>query len=137
MTSIKSILAYLVLSSLIFLVGCETWRSECGGEILVENPIPDTTLHVGGESFFRDLFEPPVVFRQTEGKIITFVATSTDGGIIVSANGRRNSEGRITILEVIPRSEGETDVIIMAEDGCGEKETSFNVTVLDTTQQKF
>lgn len=37
------------------------------GEIIVENPIPDTNLYVDGEPFFRDLFVEPAFFRRAEG----------------------------------------------------------------------
>ncbi len=95
--------------------------------------VRNSTLYVGGEPFYRDLFAPPVAFRQTEGQYLTFLASSSNR-MIAFATVRRNSEGRITILEVIPITKGNTDVIVRIEDNCTTKEIKFNVTVQDTTQ---
>lgn len=133
---IKSIGASLsALLLLVTLNSCETWRQECTGEIIVENEIPDITLYVGGEPFTRDIFESPIVLSHTENRAIHITVSSKDGGIIVDANGRINhAKQEITIVEVIPKKAGNATVTITAEDGCDYNiQTSFNVTVVDTT----
>lgn len=112
---------------------CETWRSDCEGKIEVVNPIPDTTLYVGGESFKRDLFAPPVVLRHTDNQLISIIVTPDDG-TIVSAGRKLNTETqRASIVEVIPLKEGETEVSIISDTDCEYFEMKFTVTVIDTT----
>lgn len=126
-TTLSAILLLLVLSS------CETWRSECEGEIVIENTIPDTTLYVGGEPFERDLFEPPVVLKHTDNQLISIIVT-TDDGTIVSAGRKLNPETqRASIVKVIPLKEGETEVSIISDTDCEYFEMKFTVTVIDTT----
>lgn len=125
----------LISTSLIFFTSCGNERVGCEGEIVVENPIPDTTLYVGGEPFFMDLFAPPVVLRQTEGKNIVTTFLVDDLSIIEASRERSTKTGRLNALKITPLKEGSTTVRIQADDGCGQIETSFNVTVLDTTQQ--
>jgi hypothetical protein len=127
---------FILLISISFLYSCETWRSECGGEIVVVNSIPDTTLYLNGESFRRDLFEYPVVLKQTEDKYISFYGTSSEP-TLVSAKGAVDDEtGDITILEVTPQRVGTSTVTIMASDNCSDPGpySPFEVTVIDSTQ---
>lgn len=126
----------LLLISLTLITSCETWRSECGGQIVVENPIPGTTLYVNGGPFFRDLFAEPVVLQQTEGQIIVILVLAEEGTIVSGNRARSSVTGRLNAVEVIPHKAGTTEVKIWAEDKCSQIETTFNVTVLDTTQQK-
>lgn len=126
----------LLLISISFLYSCETWRSECGGKIVVENFIPDTTLHLNGDYFRRDLFEPPVVLKQTENNNITFYGTSSEPTIVTAKGARDDKTGKITILEVIPQRVGTSTVTIMASDNCSDPGpySPFKVTVIDSTQ---
>lgn len=116
--------------------GCETGRAACEGKIEVANPISDTTLYLGGEKFQRDLFENPPVFRHTANLPIILSGLNSDKGGIVSTSGIMNQEtGKVSIIQVSPLSIGQDKVIITVTDGCPDYDvsTSFNVTVIDTT----
>lgn len=115
-----------------FLVSCETWRDICTGEIVIENPIPDTTLYIGGEPFRRDVFADPVVLRHTDNRIISILVLADDP-TIVQAGRKINSETqRASVIEAIPKKAGETIVTITAGDDCETIQISFNVAVIDT-----
>jgi len=102
---------------------------------LVEHPIPDTTIYLNGEPYRRDIFESPVVFKHTGDIPFSITVTSNDHGMIVEANNKINKEtGKASIVEVIPKKEGNTAVNILVDDGCGGLEYSFNVSVQDTSK---
>ena len=126
------LLTLLTCFGLFIVSSCETWRSQCGGEIIVENPIPDTTLYVDAEPFFRDLFAPPVVLNQTNNKIVVTTLLVDDLSIVNASIERSATTGRLNAIKIEPLKEGKTTVQILADDGCEQIETSFKVTVLDT-----
>lgn len=127
-----AILIAIVL--LVALNGCETWREDCKGEIIVENKIPDTTLYMGGEDFTRDISELPVVFIHTEKEITLLEVMAVDNDIAL-AGTRINEDSKRYIIHVKARREGSTEISVSARDGCLDYSvsTTFNVTVIDTT----
>lgn len=132
----KSLLLLLPLIMIFAVTSCND-RRFCPGGIVIENEIPDTILYVGGEPFLRDAFEPPPVFRHTGGVSMSLTVVPENGSI-VSANRVSNDEnGELTVIKVVPERAGTTRVIVIASDGCtfNETETSFQVTVRDTTNQ--
>ena len=100
---------------------------------MVENPIPDTTLYVGGQGFYRDLFAEPVVLRHTENKNIVTTFMVGDLSIIDANRERSNTTGRLNALKITPSKAGKTTVEILAEDDCEAVEMNFEVTVVDST----
>lgn len=127
----------LISTSLIFFTSCGNERVGCEGEIVVENPIPDTTLYVGGEDFMRDLGKPPVVFRQTENQDITIQDVKGDIDIVSIRLEESSSSGDLDVIKIHPKRVGQTEIEIIAIDNCpdGGTTTTFKVTVKDTTQQ--
>lgn len=118
----------------ILLNSCEDRFANCGGAIVVENPIPDTTLYVGGEPFKRDISDPPVVFRHTEDEISVIIVVAVDNGI-AGAGTHLNQGGKAYVVYVEARKKGNTEIRVTAEDECPDYRvtTTFNVTVIDTT----
>jgi|AntRauTorcE11897_2_1112592.scaffolds.fasta_scaffold00199_9 hypothetical protein len=127
---------YTVLPLLVFFsFSCTSDTTPCEEEIIIENPIPDTTLVIGQEPFRRDVVEEPVVFRHSEQKQIIVQVTSEQHGVIASSGGKRNdTNGSVTVVEVVPRRVGETQIHVTAIGGdCSPELTnSFNVTVIDS-----
>ena len=101
---------------------------------MIENPIPDTTLYVGGEAFYRDLFAEPVVLRHTENRNIVTTYMVGDLSIIDASRERSSTTGRLNALKLPPLNEGTTTVDIRADDGCETVETNFEVAVVDSTK---
>lgn len=132
---LKIIYAVLPLFVLFFF-SCTVDTTPCEEEIIIENPIPDTTLVLGQEPFRRNVLEEPVVFRHSHNKRISIVVTSKHHGTIASGGGKRNDiDGSVTVVEVVPRRVGETQIHVTAIGGdCSPEVTnSFNVTVIDST----
>lgn len=129
----------LLAPLLLFFSSCGNERVGCTGQIIVENPIPDTTLYLGGESFIRDVSQSPVVFKHTENTPFNIQILSTDvgdNGFIVETERRRSdATDRLHVIVIKPNSEGEAYVEITASDGCegNTESTGFNVTVVDST----
>lgn len=119
----------------ILLNSCEDRFASCGGSIVVENPIPDTTLYVGREPFTRDISDPPVVFRHTEREISVINVTAVDNDIAL-AGDHVNDNGRAYIIYVKALKAGKTEIRVAAKDGCPDYQvtTTFDVTVIDTTK---
>jgi len=141
MKTVKSILfiAAALLVSFGLFSECQTERSGCEGNIVVQNPIPDTTLYAGGDSLMIDLVGNPPVFIQTAHKHISFTATSTDldGQLVVFPTIKLNQNtGEVSLLKVVPYNVGKAIVTVRAEDGCIDywESNTFEVTVIDTTK---
>ncbi len=127
-TALSAIVLLFVLNS------CETCRQDCAGQIIVENEIPDITLYVGGEPFYRDISEKPEVFSHTE-KEITSISVSADNLYVVGTGANINKNNKRYIVFVEPRREGKAKIYVSAKDDCMDYivSTTFNVTVIDTT----
>ena len=133
---IPLLIVLLAASILITLTSCDQDRlAGCEGDIIVENEIPDLVMHLGDEPFRRDvIYDEPVVFRHTAGKVMSITPTTADGGITVRVNLEQNVEkNHLSILTVTPRHVGETIIQIEAKDDCFDRRrfTTFKVTVLD------
>ena len=68
----------IFMTNLLLFSECQTERSGCEGNIVVQNPIPDTTLYAHGDSLMIDLVGNPPVFVQTAHKGMSFTAQFTD-----------------------------------------------------------
>lgn len=112
---------------------CETWRHECEGWIIVENPIPDTTLHVGGESFERDLLASPVVLNHTDDQEISIILLAEDGTIVDANRIVSQTTGKLNAIKITPLKVGETDIRLISDTDCQYFEMSFHVSVIDST----
>lgn len=133
------ILSGIGIMSLFLFSKCDTARSECEGNIVVQNPIPDTTLYAGGDSLMIDLVGSPPVFVQTANKQMVFNArfTGLEGQLVVFPTIKLNpNTGDVSILKVVPYNTGKAIVYVTAKDGCIDywEGLSFNVTVIDTTK---
>ena len=133
------LLCSMVLAGLLLFSKCQTERSGCEGKIVVQNPIPDTTLYAGGDSLMIDLVGNPPVFVQTAHKGMSFTAQFTDleGQLVVFPTIKLNpNTGDVSLLSVVPYNAGKAIVTVRAEDGCVDywEGLSFNVTVIDTTK---
>jgi len=125
--------------SLFIFSKCQTERSGCEGNIVVQNPIPDTTLYAHGDSLMIDLVGNPPVFVQTANKGMSFTAQFTDleGQLVVFPTIKLNpNTGEVSILKVVPYNAGKAIVTVRAEDGCIDywESNTFEVTVIDTTK---
>ena len=131
-------LRILFSSAFIFLLlifnSCGNERVGCNGRIIVENQIPDTTLYVGGEEYRRDISEPPKVFSHTESERIHIEVTAEDIDIVGAGTAIDENNNR-QIIKVRAKKSGSTMVEVIGQDDCpdGGTPTSFNVTVVDTT----
>ena len=141
MKTVKSILfiAAALLVSFGLFSECQTERSGCEGKIVVQNPIPDTTLYAHGDSLMIDLVGNPPVFVQTANKQMVFDAGSTDleGQLVVFPTMQSNPKtNQGSILKVVPYNVGKAIVYVTAKDGCIDYKEglSFKVTVIDTTK---
>lgn len=125
----------LLLIAITFFANCETWRSQCNGEIIIENTIPDTTLYVNGEEYRRDISDSPRVFKHTENERIRIQVTAEDLDVVGAGVGI-DSDNENHIIKVVPRASGTSKITVIGMDDCEGRAvpTSFNVTVLDTTQ---
>lgn len=133
--SIPPLLIILAFNIFLLLTACGHERIGCEGEIIVQNPIPDTTLYVGGEPFIRDLNASPRVFVHTAAEIKNY--TAIEGDQLIAEVSMEESEitGNLDVVVVKAVSEGETYVEVTAIDACpdGGAVISFQVTVRDTT----
>jgi len=133
------LLCSMVLAGLLLFSKCQTERSGCEGKIVVQNPIPDTTLYAGGDSLMIDLVGNPPVFVQTAHKGMSFTAQFTDleGQLVVFPTMQSNPKtNQGSILKVVPYNVGKAIVYVTAKDGCIDYKEglSFKVTVIDTTK---
>ena len=105
-------------------------REPCTGRLIVENPIPDTTVAVG-DTLFIDLAYPPA-FVSSEGNI-TYIPSIKQGSNYVNINKMENPNDnqRLSILLIIGESFGDAILELGANSGCLENSTTFNVTVTD------
>ena len=106
----------LLLIGFTLITSCETWRSECGGKIIVENSIPDTTLYLNGEPYRRDLFELPVVFRPTGKKDMAIKDVIANINIVQIDLKENTGTGDFDIVEISAKTEGDTSVNILVTD---------------------
>ena len=111
------IFVLLMLIGLLYTNGCESWRSQCNGEIVVENTIPDTSLYLGGEEYHRDISEPPMVFKHTENERIRIGVVADDLNVVGVGTGIDEDNNR-HIIKVTPRNSGSTKITVIAMDDC-------------------
>jgi hypothetical protein len=105
-------------------------REPCTGRLVLENPIPDTTVAVG-DTLFIDLANPPV-FVSTEGEITYSYSVITSGLYInpaIVANPDDNNN--FTNLMIIGLKKGKATTELKAVDGCLENSIKFNTTVIE------
>jgi len=119
-----------IATAALLLYGCLLGpeREPCTGRLILENPIPDTTVAVG-DTLFIDLANPPT-FVSTEGRV-TYATSVLQGSGNVDTNIKSNSNdnGNFTLLLVSGESEGEGLIEIRAFSECLENQTTINITV--------
>ena len=131
---LRIFLSSLFITFLLLFNSCGNERVGCNGQIIIENTIPDTTLSVG-QHFVRDLSKQPKVFSQTENQDITIQDVKGDINIVSIHLEESQNTGDLDVLNIDAKSVGETTIEINAIDSCpdGGETTTFNVTVIDTT----
>ena len=113
------------------ILGPEIKDEPCTGRLILENPIPDTTVAVG-DTLFIDLAEPPV-FVSSEGRRISYLPSVRQRQMRVHVNliPNTNNDERLTKLTIKGGSVGKVMAELMASSGCLENSTTFNITVIE------
>ena len=97
----------------------------------VVGSIADRTFTRGGDPFVRDLDAAPVVFNDTGASPLTYVASSSDPGVVVA-------DVAGSVLTVTPAAVGSATITLDADDGSGgTASTSFAVTVIPRPSISF
>ncbi|MDZ7659478.1 hypothetical protein [Fodinibius sp.] len=121
----KKLLTLLTIITIVF-SGC-TLQEECEGNIVVENPLPDITIHLEDGEHTIDLSNPPV-FEHTANKSLGYFTQIIEGVDYIDSNIRE--EGDSFILVLTPREQGIGRIQVEAGDGCLSDVTEeFQVTV--------
>lgn len=123
----KNLLPIIVLS--FYLISC-TQSGPCEGSLILENPIPDTTVALG-DTLFIDLTDPPV-FVSSEGRV-SYDSEVLTGLSHVDLNfiSNLNDNGDFSLFLIIGESTGEAIAELKATDGCLENSLNFNITVTE------
>lgn len=105
-------------------------REPCTGRLILENPIPDTTVAVG-DTLFIDLAYPPA-FVSSEGRVSYFPSLNS-GFFNVDVNriSNPNDGGKVTLLRIIGREIGEGILQLEAKSGCLENQTMITINVTE------
>jgi len=128
----KPIGAALSTMVLLFVLSsCETWHQDCTGQIIVENPMADTTLYVGGEPFLRDIFEAPEVFKHTENKDLTIMDLIGDTDFVALNIVENPSTKSLDIIKITGIKAEESIIRVVVGDNCSDEGafTEFRVVV--------
>ena len=112
------------------ILGPEIKDEPCTGRLVLENPIPDTTVAVG-DTLFIDLAEPPVFVSSEERISYLPSVKQRQKRVHVNLIPNSNNNERLTILTITGESVGKVMAELMASSGCLENSTTFNITVIE------
>lgn len=121
-----------IATAALLLYGCILGpeREPCTGRLILENPIPDTTVAVG-DTLFIDLANPPV-FVSTEGTV-TYSPNQRSGFLNINVNRIANPDDNdeLTLLRIIGKEMGEAILQLEANSGCLENQTTITINVTE------
>lgn len=108
-----------------------TQQGACEGEIIIENPLSDTTIQLEEGEHTIDLSSPPV-FVHTVNKSLALSATVYREDVNIAGAGiqQDTTSGDFDLLVIEPLETGKAKIIVESSDGCLEGAINeFTVTV--------
>jgi hypothetical protein len=101
----------------------------CEGSLTVVNTIPDITMAVG-DTVYVDLTNPRIFERPPDNAIAYGLDPIYGFGFVkISLIVNTNDNNRLSLVEIISLSPGESKRRVVAGAGCLENETTLNITV--------
>jgi hypothetical protein len=121
-------ISYITISVFLFLA-C-TQAGPCEGSLVLENPIPDTTVAVG-DTLFIDLTDPPV-FVSSEGEVTYFYSIVSGVSYVnPSIITEHNNGSKSDYLQIIGRVLGDSIVELQASSDCLENSQLLTINVIE------
>jgi hypothetical protein len=121
-----------IATAALLLYGCLLGpeREPCTGRLILENPIPDTTVAIG-DTLFIDLATPPV-FVSSEGRV-SYSLNRIQGNTNIRVNliDNPNDGNKNTLFLIAGINQGESIIELGANSGCLENSVTFNITTTE------
>ncbi|MAO64411.1 MAG: hypothetical protein CL666_05380 [Balneola sp.] len=120
----------LLLATAVLLSNC-TQSGPCEGSLILENPIPDTTVAVG-DTLFIDLTNPPV-FVSSEGRI-SYHFNGIQGATNIRLNlvDNPNDDDKNTLFLIYGLNQGESILELKASSSCLENSQLLKITITES-----
>ena len=126
----KTPILFAIATATLLLYGCFLGpeNEPCTGRLILENPIPDTTVAVG-DTLFIDLANPPL-FVSTEGSV-SYAVSGFYGFANINSNliDNPNDENKNTLLIINGLQVGDAGIELNAFSGCLENQTTTEISI--------